>query len=103
MATGQWLIRLLSPKDNVVLSQVLRVVLIEMKVSFYGYALSDHELDVMYDTYQYVKPDYWVVCYRNHILGGAGTAPLRNGPDGYCELKKYIYFQMQEEKGWAVN
>ena len=91
MATAQWVISLVRPEDNVVLAQVLRNVLIEMKVSFYGAALSDLELDAMYDTYQCVKADYWVVCYRNRILGGAGIAPLRKGSDGYYELQK-IYF-----------
>ena len=34
MATDQWGIRLVRPEDNVVLAQVLREVLIEMKVPF---------------------------------------------------------------------
>ena len=91
MATDQWEIRLVRPEDNVVLAQVLREVLIEMKVPFDGTALSDPELDAMYDAYQYRNADYWVVCYRNRILGGAGIAPLRNGPDGYCELQKNVF------------
>ena len=45
MATDQWEIRLVRPEDNVVLAQVLREVLIEMKVPFDGTALSDPELD----------------------------------------------------------
>ena len=55
MATDQWEIRLVRPEDNVVLAHVLREVLIEMKVPFDGTALSDPELDAMYDAYQYSK------------------------------------------------
>ena len=63
MATDLWEIRLVRPEDNVFLAQVLREVLIEMKVPFDGTALSDPELDAMYDAYQYRNTDYWVVCY----------------------------------------
>ena len=88
MATGQWVISLVRPEDNVVLAQLLREALIEMEVPFDGTAISDLEMDAMYDTYQYVRDDYWVVCHRNRILGGAGIAPLRNGPSGFFELQK---------------
>ena len=99
MATDQWEIRLVRPEDNVVLAHVLREVLIEMKAPFDGTALSDPELDAMYDAYQYRNADYWVVCYRNRILGGAGIAPLRNGPDGYCELQKMYFLPKARGKG----
>ena len=99
MATDLWEIRLVRPEDNVFLAQVLREVLIEMKVPFDGTAFSDLELDAMYDAYQYVNADYWVVCYCNRILGGAGIAPLRNDPDGYCELQKMYFLPKAREKG----
>ena len=99
MATDQWEIRLVRPEDNVVLAHVLREVLIEMKVPFDGTALSDPELDAMYDAYQYRYTDYRVVCYCNRILGGAGIAPLRNGPDGYCELQKMYFHPKSRGKG----
>ena len=40
MATDLWEIRLVRPEDNVFLAQVLREVLIEMKVPFDGTAFS---------------------------------------------------------------
>ena len=98
MATGQWEIRLVRLEDNVVLAQDLLEVLIEMKVPFDGTALSDPELDAIYDSYQYVKADYWIVCYRNRILGGAGIAPLRNGPYGFYELQKMYFLLKTKEK-----
>ena len=99
MATDQWEIRLVRPEDNVVLTHVLREVLIEMKVPFDGTALSDPELDAIYDSYQYVKADYWIVFYRNRILGGAGIAPLRNGPYGFYELQKMYFHPKSRGKG----
>ena len=98
MVTGPWEIRLVRLEDNVVLAQVLLEVLIEMKVPFDATALSDPELDAIYDAYQYVKADYWIVCYRNRILGGAGIAPLRNGPSGFFELQKMYFLIKTKEK-----
>ena len=103
MATDQWEIRLVRQLDNHVLAQVLRDVLIEMNVPKQGTAFADPELDAIYDTYLADKANYWVVCLGNHILGGAGIAPLRDGPIGYCELQKCIFFQKQEERGWGIN
>ena len=99
MATDQWEIRLVRPEDNVVLAQVLREVLIEMRVPFDGTALSDPEIDAMYDAYQYVNAYYWVVSYRNLILGCAGIASLRNGSYGYCELQKMYFLPKARGKG----
>ena len=99
MATDQCEILLVCPEDNVVMAQVLREGPIEMKVPFDGTALSDPELVAMYDAYQYVYADFWVVGYRNRILGGAGIAPLRNVTDGYCELQKMYFLQKARGKG----
>ncbi|MED5362946.1 MAG: GNAT family N-acetyltransferase [Bacteroidota bacterium] len=99
MATGQLEIRLVRLEDNVVLAQVFLEELIEMKVPFDGTALSDPELDAIYDAYQYVKADYWIVCYRNRILECAGIAPLRNGPYWFYELQKMYFLLKTKEKG----
>ena len=92
MATGQLEIRLVRLEDNVVLAQVLLEVLIEMKVPFDGTALSDPELDAIYDAYQYVKADYWIVCYRNRILAVAGIALYEMVLMGFMSCKKCIFF-----------
>ena len=99
MATGQLEICLVRFEDNVVLAQVLLEVLFEMKVPFDGTALSDPELDAIYDAYQYVKDDYWIVCYRNRILAVAGIALIRNGPYGFYELQKMYFLLKIKEKG----
>ena len=99
MATDQWEIRLVRPEDNFVLAQVLREMLIEMKVPFDVTPLSDPELHAIYDAYQYVKADYWIVCYRNRILAVAGIALIRNGPYGFYELQKMYFLLKIKEKG----
>ena len=103
MATDQWEIRLVRPEDNVVLAHVLREVLIEMKVPFDGTALSDPELDAMYDAYQYRKPIIgWCVIaiafWEVLVLPPCAMVLM-----GIVSCKKCIFFQRQEEKGWVVK
>ena len=99
MATDQWKIRLVRQSDNHVLARVLREVLIEMNVPKQGTAFADPELDAIYDTYLAEKANYWVVCLGNHIKGGAGIAPLHDGPSGYCELQKMYFLPEARGKG----
>ena len=99
MATDQWKIRLVRQSDNHVLAQMLREVLIEMNVPKEGTAFADPELDAIYDAYPVEKANYWVVCLSNHIKGGAGIAPLHDGPSGYCELQKMYFLPDARGKG----
>lgn len=99
MAKDQWEIRLVRQSDNHVLAQVLREVLIEMSVPKGGTAFADPELDAIFDAYSVEKANYWVVCLDNHIMGGAGIAPLREGPSGYCELQKMYFLPEARGKG----
>ena len=99
MATDQWEIRLVRQLDNHFLAQVLRDVLIEMNVPKQGTAFADPELDAIYDAYQGEKANYWVVCHGDYIFGGAGIAPLHDGPSGYCELQKMYFLYDVRGKG----
>jgi len=99
MATDQWEIRLVRQSDNHILARVLREVLIEMNVPKQGTAFADPELDANYNAYSVEKANYWVVCLGNHIKGGAGIAPLHDGPSGYCELQKMYFLPDARGKG----
>lgn len=99
MATDQCKIRLVRQFDNHVLAQVLGEVLIEMNVPKESTAFADPELDAIYDAYSVEKANYWVVCLGNNIKGGAGIAPLDDGPSGYCELKKMYFLPDARGKG----
>jgi putative acetyltransferase len=99
MATDQWKIRLVRQSDNDTLAQVLREILIEMNVPREGTAFADPELDAIYDTYLGEKANYWVVCHGDNVMGGAGIAPLQDGPSGYCELQKMYFLPNARGKG----
>lgn len=101
MATDQWKIRLVRQSDNHVLARVLRGVLIEMNVPKQGTAFADPELDAIYEAYLGENANYWLLCNGNHIMGGAGIAPLVDGPRGYCELLKMYFLPEARGKGFG--
>lgn len=92
-------IRPIQQSDNVSLAEVLRKVLIEFGVPKTGTAYADPELDAMFEAYQKTKHSYWVVCYQGQLLGGAGIAPLLNGPSHICELQKMYFSGEARGKG----
>jgi putative acetyltransferase len=101
MATDQWEIRLVRQSDNQVLAQVIREVLIEMDVPRQGTAFADPELDAIYEAYLGENANYWLLCNGNHIMGGAGIAPLVDCPRGYCELQKMYFLPEARGKGFG--
>lgn len=84
-------IRPIQPQDNAAVALVIRAVLIEHNVPKVGTAYADVSLDSMYEAYTTQKSCYFVIEDNGEILGGAGIAPLENGPADTCELQK-MYF-----------
>lgn len=85
------IIRKIEPDDNPEIAAVIRNVLIEHNVPKIGTAYADASLDCMYETYNKEKSAYYIVQQNSNITGGAGIAPLQNGPADTCELQK-MYF-----------
>ncbi|MFN3941388.1 MAG: GNAT family N-acetyltransferase [Flavobacterium sp.] len=92
-------IREIQPKDNQQIASVIRSVLVEHHVPKVGTAYADVSLDQMFETYQTEKAQYFVVEYQNQLVGGAGIAPLENGPEGICELQKMYFLPIARRKG----
>lgn len=85
------IIRKISKEDNAAIAKVIRDVLIEHNVPKVGTAYADVSLDCMFETYSQPNAAYFVVEKDGRVIGGAGVAPLENGPDDTCELQK-MYF-----------
>ncbi|WP_442845920.1 GNAT family N-acetyltransferase [Leeuwenhoekiella sp. H156] len=92
-------IRAVQPADNKELAAVLRSILIEMGVPKVGTAYADAALDCMYETYDTASSQYFVVTDDDHILGGAGIAPLANYEGPVCELQKMYIDSSLRGKG----
>ena len=95
------IIREIQKTDNVAIAQVIRDVLIEHNVPKVGTAYADPSLDFMFENYSAEKSAYFVVENDGKIIGGAGIAPLENGPKQICELQK-MYF-LSEARGLGLG
>ncbi len=94
-------IRKISKEDNTAIAKVIRDVLIEHNVPKVGTAYADASLDRMFETYDQPNSVYFVVEKDGRIIGGAGVAPLENGPADTCELQK-MYF-LAEARGLGIG
>jgi len=95
------IIRLIERKDNPIIAQVIRKVLIDLGVPKVGTAYADTALDCMFETYQNPRTAYFVVERDGIILGGAGIAQLDNYEGNVCELQK-MYF-LPEARGFGLG
>lgn len=92
MTSEDYIIREIKPFDNAALAKLIRSVIVEMGAPTVGTAYEDKATDMMYETYQKEKSTYFVLEYKNEIVGGAGIAQLDNYEGNVCELQK-MYFQ----------
>lgn len=95
------IIRPITKADNEAVATVIRNVLIEHNVPKVGTAYADASLDCMFETYSTLNSTYYVVEKNGKIIGGAGIAPLENGPADTCELQK-MYF-LTEARGLGLG
>jgi len=95
------IIRKIQPGDNKAVAKVIRDVLVEHNVPKVGTAYADASLDCMFETYSAGRSAYFVVEREGKIIGGAGIAPLANGPSDTCELQK-MYF-LAEARGRGLG
>lgn len=87
--------------DNAQVAALIRNVLIEHNVPKVGTAYADASLDCMFETYSASNAAYFVVEKEGRLIGGAGIAPLENGPADVCELQK-MYF-LPEARGTGTG
>ncbi len=92
-------IRTIKRKDNEVIAQVIRDVLLEMGVPKIGTAYEDTSLDMMFEAYDHPRHSYFVVEEKGEIIGGGGIAPLENGDTDTCELQKMYFLPVARGKG----
>jgi len=95
------IIRSINKSDNKSLSIILREVLVEMEIPKKGSAYEDPELDKMFEAYQNPRSIYYVIEYKNQILGGAGISELRESTSDICELQKMYFHKSIRGKGFG--
>lgn len=100
---GEVLIREITPKDNPVVAEVVRAVLLEMGVPKVGTAYADKALDNMYEAYDRPKATYFVAEEEGEILGCAGVAQLDNYEGNVCELQKMYLLGKARGRGLGTK
>ena len=89
------MIRPIQQKDNQVVAQMVREVLVEMGAPKVGTAYEDETLETMFEVYQQSRAAYFVVEEDGEIIGSAGIAHLEGEKEDICELQK-MYFSAKE-------
>lgn len=101
MSKNDYHIREITKEDNIQIAKVIREILVEFGVPKIGTAYEDKALDVMFDTYNIPKANYFVIHNDKKIVGGAGIMQLRNSKENICELQK-MYFS-SEARGKSLG
>ncbi|MEO9511352.1 MAG: GNAT family N-acetyltransferase [Flavobacteriaceae bacterium] len=96
---GETIIREITPKDNVIVAQVVRKVLLDMGAPKVGTAYADKALDNMSETYNKPGAVYFVIEENGQIIGCAGIAQLDNYNGSVCELQKMYLLEQARGRG----
>lgn len=94
-------IRPITASDNAAMAAIIRCVMPEFGADGPGFAISDPEVDHLYQAYAQPHSAYFVVERDGRVLGGGGVAPLQNGDADVCELRK-MYF-LPEVRGTGAG
>lgn len=92
-------IRLIDTADNAVVANIIRTVMTEFGAVGKGYSIEDPEVDAMAEAYAGPRSAYYVVTENETVLGCGGIAPLRDGDENTCELKKMYFLPELRGKG----
>lgn len=93
------IIRSIQLKDNPRMAEVIRSVLLDFEVPKVGTAYADAALDIMFETYQKERAQYFVVEENGAVIGGGGIAPLENQNENVCELQKMYFLPVARGRG----
>lgn len=94
-------IRLIEPKDDLQVGDLIKHVLEEFEAPQTGTAYEDASLNHMYQTYQQAKCAYFVLVDGEKVIGGGGIAPLKDYDPDYCELQKMYFLPEARGRGFG--
>ncbi|MFA6034800.1 MAG: GNAT family N-acetyltransferase [Myxococcota bacterium] len=77
--------------DNAAMARIIREVMPEFGADGAGFAITDPEVDCLFEAYAAAGSGYFVVVADGVVAGGAGYGPLAGGARDVCELRK-MYF-----------
>ncbi|MEM7087018.1 MAG: GNAT family N-acetyltransferase [Bacteroidota bacterium] len=96
-------IRPIEQKDNPHIAKIIRTVFEDFGEPTEGTAYEDVTLDMMYETYQGPRAQYYVAEEKDMIIGGGGIAPLENYQHDVCELQKMYFLPSGRGRGLGAR
>lgn len=97
------IIREIQPKDAVAMADIVRQVILEVKIPTTGTAFQDKSLDDLYAAYIDEKAAYFVIEDKGVVVGGAGIAHLQGADENICELQKMYFLAQARGKGFGLK
>ena len=95
-------IRLIQESDNPGVRALIHTVMPEFGCNGPGFALTDPEVDHMFESYTPEDSVYFVLDANGKLVGGAGIAPLDGDTSGkICELRKMYFLPEARGKGFG--
>ena len=85
--------------DNSSVASIIRTVMPEFGAGGKGFAIHDTEVDNIHAAFSQVRSAYFVCEIDGKVVGGGGVAPLMNGDENTCELKKMYFLPEGRGKG----
>lgn len=95
------IIRQIQPKDAATMADIVRQVILEVKIPTIGTAFEDKSLEDLYSAYQGKGAAYFVIEHNGAVVGGAGIDTLQGGDDNICELQKMYFLPKARGKGFG--
>lgn len=92
-------IRTIQKNDNKMLAKIIRTVLSEYDLCKEGTVATDPATDNLFSLYQEPRSTYFIVEFKNNIIGGAGIHPLEGNDISICELQKMYLLPVARGKG----
>jgi putative acetyltransferase len=92
--SADYRLRPMRRSDNPAVARIIRDVMSEYGAVGCGYSIQDPEVDSMFESYPAPKAGFFVLEKQRAVLGCGGFAPLIDGPEDVCELRK-MYFRSE--------
>jgi len=100
---GSHRIRLIRPKDNLAVAQIIRQVMTEFGAVGCGFSSEDSEVDSMFEAYPVPGSAFFVIEQDGRLLGCGGVGPLTGGKPGVCELRKMYFLHELRGSGFGTR
>src|SRR5690606_15177000 len=97
------IIREIQPKDAGTMADIVRNVILEVKIPTTGTAYQDKALEDLYTAYNGERKVYFVIEDQDVVVGGAGIAPIEGADKNTCELQKMYFLPQIRGKGFGLK